>query len=96
MVKPFSPLAFIMNRNYQQSFSASRSGVDTVNYDVVYFRRSIRAAALGKIHAYNMQPPEFPCHRLREERNGSMKSRKPRAGSHIVVHARYSNDNEIS
>jgi hypothetical protein len=48
-------------------------GVDTVTYDAVYFRPfNFRASdPVRKIHAVQyISEPEFPWHRLREEKNG--------------------------
>jgi len=59
---------------FQRSFlGIAFHGVDTAAYDVVYFRPfNFRAAdPVRKIHAVQYAThPEFPWHRLREERNG--------------------------
>jgi len=59
---------------FQQSFiGIAFHGVDSVTYDVVYFRPfNFRAAdPVRKIHAVQYAThPEFPWNRLREERNG--------------------------
>lgn len=58
----------------QKSFiGISFHGVDTVTYDAVYFRPfNFRASdPIRKIHAVQyISEPEFPWHKLREEKNG--------------------------
>jgi hypothetical protein len=58
----------------QQSFiGIAFHGVDTVTYDAVYFRPfNFRSTdPVRKIHAVQyVSEPEFPWHRLREEKNG--------------------------
>jgi hypothetical protein len=59
---------------FQQSFlGIAFHGIDTITHDVIYFRPfNFRAEdPIRKIHAVQyVSEPDFPWHRLREEKNG--------------------------